>query len=94
MFYDGIEIPQAATYQLLFFVRRIVAVFSLVYIDLFSAQILINQLMSIIVVIFLINYRPMTESRLQRNEFINESAMIFITDTLFLYTDWVTTPYY
>jgi hypothetical protein len=94
MFYDGIEIPQAASYQLLFFVRRIVVVFSLVYIDLFSAQILINQLMSILMVIFLMKYRPMTENCLQRNEFINESAMIFITDSLFLCTDWVTTPTY
>jgi hypothetical protein len=92
MFYDGIEIPQAASYQLLFFVRRIVVVISFVFIDLFSAQILINQLMSIIVVILLMKYKPMTENRLLRNEFINESAMIFITDSLFLCTDWVITP--
>ena len=67
-------------------------VFSFVYIDLFSAQILINQLMSIAVVLFLCNYKPMTEHRLYRIEFINESAMIIITDSLFLCTDWVIKP--
>ena len=48
--------------------------------------------MSITVVIFLCSYKPMTEDRLLRNQFINESAMIIITDSLFLCTDWVINP--
>jgi len=66
--------------------------FTLVYIDLFSLQILISQSLSMIVVIYLYAAMPMKEDRLHRIDFVNEAILMIMTDTIFLYTDWVMKP--
>jgi hypothetical protein len=73
----------------MFLVRRVLLAAALAFIPLMPVQILFNQILSVMIIAYLSKYDPMLDKVNSRMEYVNEASLVFITDTIFLLTDFI-----
>lgn len=64
-------------------------VVAIIFCPKFELQLLINQLLSVFMVWYIAQYKPMNSRRLNRLEMINELGLIFLTNSLFMFTEYI-----
>ena len=80
-------------YPVFFFVRRLIFAISAVYLQNFLwAQLAIQMMISVVMVMYLKTYKPMDSPFSNRMEVLNECTMIVLVYFLMLFTDFVPNP--
>ena len=88
-FYIGLRTDDLPSllYPSLFLGRRFLVAAVFRYIPIFSVQVGLHQVLSIMVIWYLMTYKPYKDPNMTKLELMNEIWLMVSTDTFFLYTD-------